>query len=343
MLAKESQVEISILHRQGKGIREIARETGLSRNTVRLVLRGKSDEIYGPRLARPKKLDAHEEYIAQRLASAGDRGLAATVLLREIKERGYDGGISQLKLLLAKLRPPQVAQPVVRFETEPGQQLQIDFVVFRRGEQPLRAFTASLGYSRMSYVEFVDNERVETWIACLERALIAFGGVPKSILSDNPKAIVLERNAYADGRHRFHPMFNDFAHHYGFAVKLCQPYRAQTKGKVERFHRYLRESFYRPLQSRLSPLDLDVVTANGEVRVWLDTVANIRVHATLKERPRDRFDREKPSMSPLPLPYGGKRIDDQPKQLRAQAVPMPIESIQHPLSVYSKFAAEVMA
>ena len=89
-----------------------------------------------------------------------------------------------------------------------------------------------------------------------------------------------------------------------------------------------------------SLLEAEVVLS---VRVWLDTVANVRVHATLKERPRDRFDREKPSMSPLPLPYGGKRIDDQPKQLRAHAVPMPIESIQHPLSVYSKFAAEVMA
>ena len=343
MLAKESQVEISVLHRQGNGIREIARTTGLSRNTVRAVLRGERDDVYGPRSPRVTKLDAHEVYLRERIAAAGDRGLAATVLLREIQALGYDGGITQLKLLLAKLRPSRVVEPIIRFETAPGNQLQIDFVVFRRGEHPLRAFTASLGYSRMSYVEFVDNERVETWIACLENALINIGGVPKSVLCDNPKAIVLERNAYADGLHRFHPMFNDFAAHYGFSIKLCRPYRAQTKGKVERFHRYLRESFYRPLESRLGPVPVDVATSNREVRTWLDSVANVRTHATLKERPCDRFQVERSSLAPLPLPYAGKRLQRPAPAPASPTVPLPVESIQHPLRVYSELAAEVMA
>ncbi len=105
MLAKESQVEISVLYRQGKGIREIARATGLSRNTVRAVLRGEHDAVYGPRSPRPTKLSVHDEYLRARLSSAGDRGLAATVLLREIQERGYDGGITQLKLHLACSSP----------------------------------------------------------------------------------------------------------------------------------------------------------------------------------------------------------------------------------------------
>ena len=159
-------MEIKVLHRQGKGIREIARQTGLSRNTVRAVLRGWHDEVYGPRVPRPTKLGAYEEFLRERLSSAGDRGLAATVLMREIQERGYDGGISQLKLYLAKIRPPHVVEPIIRFETQPAEQLQIDFAVFGRGDQPLRAFTATLGYSRMSYVEFTDNERVETWVSC---------------------------------------------------------------------------------------------------------------------------------------------------------------------------------
>jgi transposase len=146
MLAKESQVEISVLHRQGKGIREIARATGLSRNTVRAVLRGEHDDVYGPRAPRPTKLSAHEEYLRERLASAGNHGLVATALFREIQERGYTGGMTHLKLLLAKLRPPSKVEPIVRFETLPGDQLQIDFVVFRRGDRPLRAFTASLGF-----------------------------------------------------------------------------------------------------------------------------------------------------------------------------------------------------
>ena len=336
-------MEISVLHRQGKGIREIARATGLSRNTVRAVLRGEHDEVYGPRLPRPTKLTAHEEYLRGRLKAAGDCGLVATALLREIQECGYDGGITQLKILLAKLRPPRKVEPLVRFETLAGEQLQIDFVVFRRGDHPLRAFTAALGYSRMSYVEFVDNERVETWVNCLENALVWFGGVPKAILCDNPKAVVLERNAYGSSRHRFHPMFNDFAGHYGFAVKLCRPYRAQTKGKVERFHRYLRESFYRPLESRLGPVDVDVATANREVRLWLDAVANVRLHATLKERPCDRFIVERASLAALPLPYGGKRLQRSARASHSVVVPVPVESIQHSLSVYAELAAEVMA
>lgn len=343
MLVKESQVEIKVLHRQGKGIREIARQTGLSRNTIRAVLRGAHDDVYGPRVPRPTKLAAYEEFLRERLSAAGDRGLAATVLMREIQERGYDGGISQLKLYLAKIRPPQVLEPIIRFETMPADQLQIDFVVFRRGENPLRAFTATLGYSRMSYVEFTDNERVETWVSCLENALVAFGGVPRNVLCDNPKTIVIERDAYAKGKHRFHSMFNDFAGHYGFSIKPCRPYRAQTKGKVERFHRYLRESFYRPLDSRLGSVTVDASTANREVRIWLDTVANTRLHSTLHERPCDRFEAERSLLAPLPLPYGGKRLAQRSEMIRMPRVPVPIESIQHPLSIYAELAEEVMA
>ncbi len=219
----------------------------------------------------------------------------------------------------------------------------MDFVVFRRGDDPLRAFTACLGYSRLAYVEFTDNERAETWIACLERALINFGGVPMKVLSDNPKAIVVERDAYGEGNHRFHPLFNDFMKHYGIVPKLCAPYRAQTKGKVERFHRYLRSSFYRPLQTRLHPAVLDVATANREVRAWLDEVANVRLHATLKERPIDRFAQEKYALQALPLPYVGEHPSRKERIPESPHVPVPIESLQHPLAVYAQFASEIMA
>ncbi len=269
-------MEIAVLHRQGMGIRAIAREVGVARNTVRAVLDGRSDAQYGPRSGRPTKLEPHYDYLKERLETAGQRRLAATVLMRELCERGYDGGVTQLKEYLATIRPASEPEPVVRFETAPGEQMQIDFVVFRRALSPLRAFTASLGFSRMAYAEFVDNERAETWISCLENALGVFGGAPKTVLCDNPKAIVLVRDAYGPGKHQLHPLFREFTRHYGLRVALCRPYRAQTKGKVERFHRYLRESFYWPLQTRLTPLLLDPQTANREVRFWLDTVANVR-------------------------------------------------------------------
>jgi transposase len=250
MLTKDNQVEIEVLHRQGKGIRAITRETGIARNTVRAVLRGISDSEYGPRGPQPTKLDAHKAYVSDRIERAGSVHLSATVLLREIRAHGYVDGLTQLKEYLRVIRPKAPAEPVIRFETEPGNQLQIDFVVFRRGLQPLRAFTAELGYSRYAYVEFTNNERGDTPIACLERALAFFGGVPLQILCDNPKTIVIERNAYAAGEHRFNKQLLDVAKHYGFAIKLCAPYRAQTKGKVERFHHIYESRFLRRCKRR---------------------------------------------------------------------------------------------
>jgi transposase len=343
MLSQETQVEIHILQRRGLGIRAIARELNVSRNTVRAILRGQNDAEYGPRPKKTTKLESYHEHLRRRLAQPGAGRLAATVLMREICELGYDGGISQLREFVAKIRPHQDPEPTVRFETDPGDQLQIDFVVFRTGRDPLRAFTASLGYSRMSYAEFVDNERAETWISCLENAIHRFGGVPKSLLCDNPKAIVIDRNAYGDGKHRYHQQFYDFAKHYKLRIKLCQPYRAQTKGKVERFHRYLRESFFYPLETRLFPVVIDTVTANREVSMWLDSIANMRIHATLKERPIDRFAREKPFLAPLPIPYGGRSLRTLDTPTSFIDVPVPVESMQHPLSVYSRFADEISA
>lgn len=333
-------MEIDVLHRQGKSIREIERETGHSRNTIRAILRGCSDGRYGPRRPRATKMDAFKDQVRDRVEAAGKIWLPATVLLREIRAQGYEGGITQLKEFLREIRPAQPLEPIQRFETDPGKQLQIDFVVFRRGILPLRAFTAELGFSRYSYVEFTNNEAGVTLVACLERALQYFGGVPLHVLCDNPKTIVVERNAYGDGLHRYQAAWLDFVKHYGVGVKLCAPYRAQTKGKVERFHRYLRESFYNPLRAAQPDL-VDVALANREVRPWLDDVANCRLHATLKERPVDRLARERQALRPLPLPYGGRQLVT--PQSTGIRVPMPTESLQHPLSVYDRVAEEIGA
>jgi transposase len=340
MLIKEIQVEIEVLHRQGKGVRAIARETGVARNSVRAVLRGLHDGRYGPRLTRPTKLDPYKEYLQRRLKAAGKIRLPATALMREIRALGYAGGYTQLTDYLRTIRPVAAPEPIVRFETEPGHQLQIDFVDFRRGPSPLKAFTAELGYSRFAYVEFTDNERSDTLIACLERALQFFGGVPKHILCDNPKTIVIKRNAFGEGLHQYNSALLDFAKHYGIKIKLCSPYRAQTKGKVERFHRYLRESFFNPLQAGKSDV-VDVALANREVRLWLNEVANCRIHATLKERPTDRFAVEREALQGLPLPYAGRRYTSTASS--HVHVPIPTESLQHPLSVYEQAAREIAA
>src|SRR5947199_6201880 len=100
-----------------------------------------------------------------------------------------------------------------------------------RGEERLSVFIATLGWSRMAHVEFCDDERVETLIRCHENAFLALGGVPREVLYDNMKTVVLERNTYGRGVHRFHAGFLDYAKHAGFLPRLCQPYRVRTKGK----------------------------------------------------------------------------------------------------------------
>src|SRR5262249_27962697 len=244
-----------------------------------------------------------------------------------LRERGYSGGYTMLKLFVASLRPQQAVEPVGRFETGLGEQMQVDWAVIRRGGNRLSVFVATLGWSGASYVEFVTDERVETLIEAHEKALLAFGGTPQEVLYDNMRTVVLQRHGYGRGRHRFHPGFLDFARHCGFRPRLCAPYRAQTKGKVERFIRYLRESFWVPLSSRLAQegLIVDRETANLAVKRWLREVANARTHGTTGEIPAERLVNERLQLQPVPTPYGGRTV----RALQATPVPAPIIGMQH--------------
>jgi transposase len=336
MVGGEVALEIRVLHRHGKRIREIARETGSSRNTVRRYLRDEAAERYRPRPPRPTKLDPFKNYVVERLCAAAPERIPASVLLRELRERGYTGGYTMLKGLVAALKPKEAAEPIVRFETEPGEQMPVDWAVIRRGRNRLSVFVATLGWSRASYVEFVSDERVETLIEAHENAFVAFGGTPREVLYDNMRTVVLQRHGYGRGRHRFHPGFLDFARHCGFRPRLCAPYRAQTKGKVERFIRYLRESFWVPLSSQLAQegLMVDCETANVAVKRWLREVANTRIHRTTGALPSERLVSERLQLQPVPAPYGGRTV----RALQAQPESVPIIGMQHPLSVYDVFA-----
>ena len=145
------------------------------------------------------------------------------MLYREIREQGYPGGISQLKAYLApyKQRPEE---PLIRFETPPGKQMQVDFTTIRRGRAPLKAFVATLGYSRATYVLFSEREDSEAWLTGLREAFAYFGGVPEEALFDNAGAIITERDAYGEGEHRWHPALAALADEYGFRPKECRPF-----------------------------------------------------------------------------------------------------------------------
>lgn len=323
-------MEIRVLARQGMGIREIAREMGCSRNTIKRYLRDAQASRYGPRAPRPSKLDAFKAYLEARIEAARPHWIPAVVLLREIRERGYEGGLTQLKTFLAPhKRGP--ADPVVRFETAPGEQMQVDFTVVRRGREPLLAFVATLGYSRASWVRFTTSEDTETLVACLRDALVAFGGTPLHVLFDNAKSVVIERDAYGDGLHRWNKALLALSDEYGFALRLCRPYRARTKGKVERFNGYLKGSFLVPLAAshRAAGLRLDAQAANAHIGRWLAQVANARIHGTTGERPDRRLTLERAALTPLPR--SAQLMSPAPLPSRR---PVPIESLQHPLSVY---------
>lgn len=329
-------MEIRVLARRGLAIREIARETGCSRNTVRRYLRDEGARRYGPRAARATKLDAFKLYLVERIAAARPRWIPAVVLLRELRERGYAGGLTQLKQYLQQHKRVE-PEPVVRFETAPGEQMQADFTVIRRGRDPLLAFVATLGYSRASWVRFTASEDATTLCACLRDALIHFGGVPRHVLFDNAKTIVVDRDAYGPGEHRWHGELLALANEFGFMPRLCRPYRAKTKGKVERFNGYLKGSFLVPLAASLKQggLVLDVDAANAHIGRWLAEVANARIHGTTAERPDHRLTLERTAL--LPLPSLNRLTPPAPRTARV----VPFESLQHPLAIYDALLAEM--
>lgn len=169
--------------RRGEAVRAIARQLDCSRNTVRRYLRDEAARRYGPRQARACKLDDYRSYLHERIEQARPRWIPATVLLREISERGYGGGISQLKAWLAPLKRTEL-EPVVRFETPPGKQMQADFTHVRRGRDPLIALVATMGYSRATFVKFTAREDAATLCTGLREAFGYFGGVPEHVLFD---------------------------------------------------------------------------------------------------------------------------------------------------------------
>jgi transposase len=330
MLTQEQSVEIQVLKKQGRSIRQIAREMGMSRNTVRRYLREGREIRYGPRAPRPCKLDPHKVFLQERIAQAKPDWIPATVLLREIQAAGYEGGLSQLKAYLAPFKTAPL-DPVVRFETEPGRQMQADFTVIRRRRDRLSAFVATLGYSRATFVRFTEQEDFPVWHDCLKAAFEYFGGVPQEVLFDNAKPVIIERDVYGPGQHRWHAGMLEFSRNWGFQLRVCRPYRARTKGKVERFNGYLKGSFLVPLVATLKAggLALDVDTANREVLRWLNEVANVRIHATTGERPSVRLPADRAKLSALPVMTSAVGIGPLPP-----VQPIPVESLQHPLSIY---------
>ena len=135
MLGQEGYVEIQVMYRQGVSIKAISRELGLSRNTVRKYLRATEVPGYAQRVRRPSKLDAYKDYLHERIEAAHPDWIPASVLFDEITALGYDGCSSSVRSYVQTLKPQARPDPVVRFETDPGQQAQVDWGSFKLGDQ----------------------------------------------------------------------------------------------------------------------------------------------------------------------------------------------------------------
>lgn len=334
MLGDLEVLEIQVMYKQGISLKKISREMGYSINTVRKYIRDSNLPRYKSRAFKKSKLEDYKAYLHQRIAEAHPHWIPAIVLYSEIQSRGYLGGISILRHYLYPLKPKPYQRPLVRFETEPGEQMQIDFAHFKHEGKVFYAFVAVLGYSRMTFVMFVDNQRIETVIQCHEKAFDFFGGVPKKGLYDNMKTVIVKRNAYGAGLHKLHKSFYDFAKHYGFQPRVCKPYSPQTKGKVERTISYVRYSFYHPFVA--GKKELSLWELNIGVIDWLNRRANQRIHATTNSSPLKRWIIEKPYLLEIPphytTNYGDKSLSITTNHtliLDRNNTPL-----QHPLSVY---------
>jgi transposase len=290
------------LHQQGLKVSAIARQLGVDRKTVRkYIARGLEPPSYGPRPVQQKSTDPFLPYLRDRLAAFP--GLTAVRLCRELRERGYVGGYTAVKRAVREIRPTAVTPFEVRFETPPGEQAQVDLARFEVEftDEPgvtriVWLFSMVLGYSRLIWARFVVHQDLQSVLRCHIAALEAVGGAPREILYDRMKTAVIGEDP--DGLVIYNRALLDLARHYGFQPRACRPYRPKTKGKVERPFRYIREDFF--LGASFRNLD----DLNAQLRHWLDTVANPRLHATTERIVNEAFAEERPSLKPLPLaPY----------------------------------------
>jgi len=284
LLRLEEWVDIVSMHKASVPISAIARELGISRNTVKATLRRDGPPEYR-RAPAPSKLDPYKDYLLDRLRDFPE--LSAKRLFEEIRAQGYDGKISILKDFTRPHHVPR-KRTVVRFETPPGEQAQCDYAELgvhevRGVPTKVYAFVMLLGFSRHLYVEFSESCTSDAFLAAHARAFAYFGGMPRRVLYDNAKVVALEHTRTVV---TFNEALLDFAGRYGFRPQLCRPHRPQTKGKVERTIGYVKDAFL------VGRVFTDVDDMNIQVLAWLENEANVRDHATTGVRPADRLPLE---------------------------------------------------
>jgi transposase len=290
-IVKGVWMNVKILKAQGVPLAEIARRLGVDRKTAGKLARAEAEPKPTPRRRR-SKLEAHVGWLRDRLAV----GVPAAELHRQLLKHGLVVSYGAVRDLARKLRPPKpVAAEEVRFETPPGKQAQVDWSscgsIWDHGRQrALYLFAMLMCYSRLLFAMWTTRMDEVTLQRCHLAAFAFFGGVPAELLYDNLKTVTTGRDG--QGTPVWQSEFADFAGRMGFAPRCARPYRAKTKGKVERVIGFVKGSF---LPGR-SFVDLD--DGQAQLLSWVHDV-NGRVHRTHGEIIRERFVLEQPLLLPL--------------------------------------------
>jgi len=293
MISMDEWFTIRTLNNNGIAIKKIAQQLGVARNTVRKYIRMDRPPQYTPEQRLSSALAVYEDEIKVLLA----QDFIGSRILAELRTRGYPAPAATFYRQLKRVRAVITVVPakaVMRFETPPGHQGQYDWcdrtVTLGGILTKLHISSFILGYSRYQhYYASLDTNQL-TIFAALEDSFLKLGGVPKEVLFDNPKALVLTPRP----KLVFNPHLVAFAGHYKFTPRACLPGRARTKGKVEKPFQYLTEHFLKGREFGSFP---DLV---AQLAVFAETVVNNRVHGTTRERAVDRLLREKHLLTPLP-------------------------------------------
>ena len=296
MIEKQTIFEIHRLNNMGLSKREIKRRLAVDRKTISLYL-SDPDRRMNRKKRKPRKLDPYRDFIKE-LVNEYPK-IKAPVVIRLIQQKGFDGEITMVRAYLRELRRTSVyKEPFIRFESEPGDQMQVDWGHFNTLEygaskRKLYALAVIESHSRMLHVTFTHSQKQDVLHQGLLNAFIYLGGTPKELLVDNMMTAVTERMGSII---RFNDRFLDFMMKFNINPIACNIRAPHEKGKIESGIKYLRNNFF-PARDFTSLEDLRI-----QVNEWLDTVANVRVHKTTGQRPVERLRKDRLSKLPDVLP-----------------------------------------
>ena len=279
------------LGRQKLTVAQTARALALSARTV---AKWAGVQQFRPRagVARVSKLDAFKGQIVRWLDA---HPYSAQQIFQRLREAGYRGGRTIVGDYVQRIRPRR-AQAFLKLDFTAGEAAQVDWgeygtIAVGSTRRRLSFFLMVLCYSRRMYLEFTLSQTSEFFLACHENAFAAFGGVPRKIMVDNLRSAVLQR--LAGVAPVFNPKYLDFSRHWGFEIAPCNVRAANEKGRVENGVGYVKKNL-------LAGLELaDFAALQAAATLWVDTVANVRMHEATHQRPIDRFEDERAHLGRL--------------------------------------------